>query len=699
MEVNNFNSEYMDKEDMHSPRIPLFSIIVASYNYADFIGETLDSLVHQTFTDYEIIVIDDGSSDNSIDIVNDFAKKHKDVKLYTHPGHENRGLVETIRLGIQKATGRFIAFCESDDIWAPNHLEEKAKAIQLMPKVCILSNDVEIFGDEESVKVRKEYAEHIKSMLTEGANRIDLIENGEVNVIPTFSAVTIRKSLLEQLDFSSPIPAWIDFWLYRQILRNHDLYFIPLKLTRWRMHESYNDINKSAEYMARSKAFLAESNRLICLNFTEKKLYDLAKNQLHYSDSYKETANIVRYFQKGNYSKKLKRKLKRKFVWYRMIQFWRNHPFNGYQEPDHLYQKLIHTERQEASILIFVHEMTLTGAPRAALTMATVLSEMGLYPVIVSPKGGPLIHEARQHGITTIVDILLDYKFQKRNELLHSFIRSFDHLVFNTIETYRYASFLSDLRDKSIGWIHEGSISIDDANNRYHLESLIQSVGTTYFVSEYSRDCAAKYIDLAKISHGLLLYGCEDIPRSASSQPRKTGKIKILMIGTIDERKGMFLIDDAVKLLSPSTTSLIEINIVGGTDNKKALKRIRSIRHDCVRYLGPKSHEEVIDIFRDMDIFLCPSLDDPMPIVCTEAMMFHKVIITSDHTGTASLIEEGINGFVIRANDPKAISDAITNCLGQRERFKSIGDNARAIYDKSFTIKAFKERLKVIFPI
>ena len=106
-----------------------FSVIVASYNYESYIQETLLSLANQTYKNFEVIVVDDGSKDNSIKIIQDICAQYPNFKLYTHPHNQNKGLKDTILLGLAKAKGDFIAFCESDDYWSEDHLKEVNSAI------------------------------------------------------------------------------------------------------------------------------------------------------------------------------------------------------------------------------------------------------------------------------------------------------------------------------------------------------------------------------------------------------------------------------------------------------------------------------------------------------------------------------------------------------------------------------------------
>ena len=108
---------------------PFISVIVASYNYEAYIRETLDSLVSQDYNAFEVIVVDDGSKDNSCEIIKEYANKYPNFYFYQHDGGVNKGLAETVKLALSKAKGDYVAFCESDDYWTSNHLSVLSSAI------------------------------------------------------------------------------------------------------------------------------------------------------------------------------------------------------------------------------------------------------------------------------------------------------------------------------------------------------------------------------------------------------------------------------------------------------------------------------------------------------------------------------------------------------------------------------------------
>ena len=202
---------------------PLISVIVASYNYAKYIKETLDSLIRQTNKSFEVIVVDDGSRDQSLPIIEEYANRFKNIKLYTHPGNQNRGLAETVKLGIEKSNGEYIAFCESDDYCI---------------KVINLSNNPEYDS----------YIEFSSSFLKRHSGS-NIFPDLDSNYIPTFSAVCIKKEVIQNINFSTPYPAWLDFWLWRQICVFNKIYYIPQELTLWRKHnESYDAVSDNKDF-------------------------------------------------------------------------------------------------------------------------------------------------------------------------------------------------------------------------------------------------------------------------------------------------------------------------------------------------------------------------------------------------------------------------------------------------------------------
>lgn len=99
----------------------LISIITPTYNCANFIGETIDSVLAQTYSNWEMIIVDDCSTDNTEEIVNNYSNSDKRIKYYKLDN--NSGAAVSRTKAMELANGQYMAFLDSDDLWYPNKLE------------------------------------------------------------------------------------------------------------------------------------------------------------------------------------------------------------------------------------------------------------------------------------------------------------------------------------------------------------------------------------------------------------------------------------------------------------------------------------------------------------------------------------------------------------------------------------------------
>jgi len=127
---------------LEQSRSPLVSVIVPAYDVTEFIGEALDSVLAQTFHDYEIIVINDGSPDT--EALERALAPYMSRIVYIK--QENRGVSAARNTGIKAARGSLLAFLDADDTWLPNYLEVQVARIQADPTIDVLYPNVMLFG-------------------------------------------------------------------------------------------------------------------------------------------------------------------------------------------------------------------------------------------------------------------------------------------------------------------------------------------------------------------------------------------------------------------------------------------------------------------------------------------------------------------------------------------------------------------------
>ena len=217
------------------------SIITASYNYAQYIEKCIESVIAQTYQDWELIIVDDGSSDNSVEIIKSYCEKDSRIKLFQHEECKNKGLKETLLLGLEHATGDWIAFLESDDCLKPNYLSKKVEITQNHPSVKLIFNKVEFIGDEKkSKKIKKDLSPTLKELSKMNFPKNMFCNFYLKNMILTFSSVMVEKNILKNTNFDTPTDALLDWWLWIHLSYKNIFYYIDEELTSWNIHpQSY----------------------------------------------------------------------------------------------------------------------------------------------------------------------------------------------------------------------------------------------------------------------------------------------------------------------------------------------------------------------------------------------------------------------------------------------------------------------------
>jgi glycosyltransferase involved in cell wall biosynthesis len=118
---------------------PLVSAVIIFFNAERFLAEAIESVLNQTYRHWELLLVDDGSTDGSRALADRYAERHPErVQVLAHPGNENRGMGASRNRGIEFARGDYVAFLDADDVWRTNKLEEQVAILQRHPHVGML---------------------------------------------------------------------------------------------------------------------------------------------------------------------------------------------------------------------------------------------------------------------------------------------------------------------------------------------------------------------------------------------------------------------------------------------------------------------------------------------------------------------------------------------------------------------------------
>lgn len=129
----------------------LVSVTIPFLNSERFIAEAIESVIAQTYTQWELLLVDDGSTDRSKEIAREYAAQSPErIQYVMHPGHRNCGLASSRNLGVRNSKGEYLAFLDSDDVWLPHKLEKQIRLIGANPEAGMVYGLTEYWYDWDS---------------------------------------------------------------------------------------------------------------------------------------------------------------------------------------------------------------------------------------------------------------------------------------------------------------------------------------------------------------------------------------------------------------------------------------------------------------------------------------------------------------------------------------------------------------------
>ena len=271
----------MDREN-YSPSV---SVLMAVYNYEGFISESIESILSQSFTDFEFVIVDDASTDNTANII----KSYKDPRIVFIQNQENIGQTRSLNKGLKVAKGKYIARIDGDDIALENRLSKQVEFLDRNPAVGVVGAWLEAI-DENNKLIRRSKYPILPNVL-----RL-LILNILHWPCLTHPSVMIRKDALDDVGFYDEkysISQDYDLWL--RITRKYLARNIPEVLMRYREHSSSLSRKKKEKTRAEVRDIIGKNVKYYLPNI----------------DLYKKTSLVdFLMFDKQTYPKQAKELLK-----------------------------------------------------------------------------------------------------------------------------------------------------------------------------------------------------------------------------------------------------------------------------------------------------------------------------------------------------------------------------------------------------
>ncbi|GMR25126.1 MAG: glycosyltransferase family 2 protein [Ignavibacteria bacterium] len=223
----------------------MISIILAAYNGSQYIHEQLNSLLSQTCNDYELIIIDDCSDDNTYEIVEQLISNLNDTNVQLIRNEENLGPTKSFEKGVKLSSGTYIAFCDQDDVWMPNKLSVLLKTIETEMSDLVYAQSYLLNSGKTT---RKRYPPIRKA--EKFFNQL-LYNNARG------ATMLVRKEFIERILPFSPYDIY-DKWVYFSALCAGRVSFVNEPLDYYRIH--------SKNYVGNQFRFRKKANLLARLN-------------------------------------------------------------------------------------------------------------------------------------------------------------------------------------------------------------------------------------------------------------------------------------------------------------------------------------------------------------------------------------------------------------------------------------------------
>lgn len=219
---------------------PKVSVVLAVYNHEKYVGQTMESVLGQTYQDWEFIIIDDCSTDGSVNVV----RQYEDERIRFYPAEKNQGSVLTFNELLRKAKGEYVAIIGSDDVWYENKLQEQVDFMERHGEVGVCFSQAELMDENGILYSSREKCDcdvdiFRKENCTRAQSFRHFFENG--NYFCHSSSLVRRRVIQEIGEFSPGFRQTHDYDYWVRVLQKYPVYLLPKSLVKYRRVRTGNE--------------------------------------------------------------------------------------------------------------------------------------------------------------------------------------------------------------------------------------------------------------------------------------------------------------------------------------------------------------------------------------------------------------------------------------------------------------------------
>lgn len=342
------------------------------------------------------------------------------------------------------------------------------------------------------------------------------------------------------------------------------------------------------------------------------------------------------------------------------------------------------------SVLLISHNFSYTGIPVALKNMANVLKKMGYTVLMAAMEGGTFVQELEQQAINYIDDLEICYRTQYFQKVLDKF----EAVVIGSFSLYNLGMSLENMETPILWWVHETLEKYYAKKEELPVKKNIKFLAGGNRVKKIFN----KHYENTKIEK--FQYCIPDFRENTAQNILKqdcSDCMIIAVIGTVDKRKAQDILLESIIKMPAAERNRLKVVLIGRLDENDTLfvKKIEEQKKqlDNLEWIEEMPQEALESFYEKIDVLVCPSRDDPMPIVVTQAMMHEKICVISEEVGQAEFIKQRENGFIFPNENADALMKILMWLLDNKDKRTMIGKNSRKIYDDEFSERVMEKRL------
>jgi len=643
---------------------PKVTVLMPVYNGEKYLHEAIESILNQTFTDFEFLIINDGSTDNSISII----ESYNDSRIRLINNEKNLGLIDTLNNGIDLAKGEYIARMDCDDISLLKRLEKQIDFLKKNPSACLVATHIALIDENGnsvgywSEDMKTVSISQIKSMIPE--------ENCIAH--PT---VMIKKEVVKAIKYNKAFKHNEDWGLWLTLLsQGYALAKVDEPLLKYRIHSEGTTVKANREGVRKKiiqfkYRYIKERTKTFKLSGIDcVVLVSLVRNLFKYRSPI-FYSNIARI-----YSTNLLKLV------YQFVQF----------------RKQFYT-REQLSHLFFFPFYDIGGAENVhASIVETVANKKPIVLFTSHSKGTGLLPEFKKNATVLKIEQLLNWPFAKeyiiktitakclQNKGIHLFGCN-SRFFYEMVSRIPSDAKIIDLIHAFMHEYEEGSEKwslpvVAKINTRIVItQSVIRSMKILYKTNNISEDLLSRIFCIPNYTD-----------EKSAIKKNMHDKLKVIFVGRNTPEKRVDLIASAAKNLAKKK-SPVEFHFVGDVRNVIPTEYLPF----CILHGEVSSKQELDELYSDAHILILASSREGFPMVIMEAMMHGVVPLSTNVGGISDHVRNNENGILINETENDAIVNEIVKALesfaDNRDKLVIMSENAYQYAISNFGKKQFIE--------